>query len=140
MIEINYIGVIAAAVVAVVLGFLWYGPVFGKPWMKEMGFTKASMDAAKKKGMTKSYVLMLVSALVMAYVLAHVIAFSANEMGGMSVMSGIQGGFWTWLGFVATVLLGQVMWENKSLKLYALNAGYYLVSLMAMGAVIAMIG
>ncbi|MBI3341870.1 DUF1761 domain-containing protein, partial [Candidatus Curtissbacteria bacterium] len=35
--QINYMAVVAAAVVNMVLGFLWYGPLFGKPWMKMMG-------------------------------------------------------------------------------------------------------
>lgn len=140
MVEINYIGVIVAAVISMVLGFLWYGPLFGKPWMKEMGFTKEKMMEAMKQGATKSYVLMAVSSLVMAFVLANVLAFSANEMGGMSVMNAVQSAFWTWLGFVATVLLGQVLWEGKSWKLYTLNAGYYLVSLVLMGVVLTMLG
>lgn len=137
MIEVNYIAVVVAAAVAMVLGFLWYGPILGKPWMKEMGFTKASMDAAKK-GMTKNYVIMLVSALVMAYVLSHNVGMSIATFGDMGLMSGVQTGFWIWLGYVATVLLGKVLWEGKSWKLYIIDAGYYLVSLVLMGSIIAL--
>ncbi len=43
-IEVNYISVLLAGVVAMVVGFLWYSPmVLGKPWMKERGFTKESL-------------------------------------------------------------------------------------------------
>ena len=83
---------------------------------------------------------MMVSAVVMAYVLAHVLEMSKSALGDMGLMSGIQSGFWTWLGFVATSMLGKVLWEGKSWKLYVLDAGYYLVSLVLMGAVLAMIG
>jgi hypothetical protein len=39
MITINYLAVIAAAIAAVGVGVLWYGPLFGKEWMKLMGYT-----------------------------------------------------------------------------------------------------
>ena len=130
--QINYISVVASAVAMMVLGFLWYGPLFGKMWMKEMGLTKTDMEAAKKKGMVKQYVLMAVSALVMSYVFDHVlIAFSSTN-----VLTALQGAFWVWLGFIATLLLGSVLWENKSWKLYGLNAGYYLVSLGIIGVIL----
>lgn len=140
MIEINYIGVVVAAVIAMVLGFLWYGPLFSKPWMKELGLTKEKIEASKKKGMTLNYVLMMVSALVMAYVLAHVIAMSVIALGHMGLLTGVQSGFWMWLGFVATVVLGKVLWEGRSWKLYAIDAGYYLVSLILMGVAIVLVG
>ena len=36
---INLAAVLAAALAAFVLGFLWHGPLFGKLWMRLMGFT-----------------------------------------------------------------------------------------------------
>src|SRR5271169_507309 len=34
---INWIAVAAATIAAFALGGLWYGPLFSKPWMREMG-------------------------------------------------------------------------------------------------------
>jgi hypothetical protein len=109
-IAINYFAVGAAAVAAVVLGSLWYGPIFGKVWMKEMGFPEG--HAMKGSGsMARSYGLMALGSIVMAFVLAHSIAFArlAGEMSNIN--AGLQGGFWNWLGFVAPVTLGVVLWE-----------------------------
>ena len=136
-IAINYFAVIAAAVASIVLGSLWYGPVFGKMWMKEMGFPEGHV--MKPSGnMARSYGLMALGPLVMAYVLAHSIAFArlAGEMSDLN--AGLQGGFWNWLGFVMPVTLGIVLWEGKSWKLFGINAGYYLVSLPIMGVILAM--
>lgn len=131
--QINWIAVFASAVIAMVSGFLWYGPLFGKQWMKLMGFTKSDMEKAKAKGMGKSYGMMLVSAVVMSYVLAIFVSMSDAS----SAVEGAIIAFWTWLGFVATVSLSSVLWENKSYSLYYLNVGYYLVSLVLMGALLA---
>ena len=40
-----------------------------------------------------------------------------------------------WLGFIAPVTLGSVLWEMKSWKLWILNNAYYLVVLVVMGLI-----
>ena len=138
MVPVNYIAVLVAAVVNIVLGFLWYGPLFGKPWMAMMGFTKESMDQAKKKGMAKNYALMALGSLVMSYVLAHSFVFASTYTATTGVVGGLMVGFWSWLGFIAPVTMGTVLWEGKSWKLWILNSGYYFVGLLIMGVILAM--
>lgn len=132
MLDVNWIEIIAAGVAAMVLGFLWYGPIFGKKWIKLTGMTEAQIKEAKDKGMTKSYALMMVSALVMAYVLSMFI----DKTGANSLTMGAFVGFWAWLGFAATVQISKVLWGKDSWELYSLETGYYLVSLSLMGAII----
>lgn len=91
--DINYLAVVVAAIAAMVLGFVWYGPLFGKPWMQLMGFTKDTIDQMKGKGMTKNYVLMMVGALVMAYVLAHALEFASDYTQTFGVTAGVMVGF-----------------------------------------------
>lgn len=134
---VNLLAVLVAALASMVLGFLWYGPLFGKPWMAAMGFTKDSMDKAKAKGMTMNYVLMAVGSLVMAYVLSHVTSFAMAYMQVSGYMAGLSSGFWTWLGFILPVVMGDQLWGGKPWKLLPITAGYYLVSLMIMGAILA---
>lgn len=115
------------------IGALWYSPVlFGKTWMALMGFNEVMM-AEKKKGMAKMYVLNFIGALVMAYVFV-LFAYAWNVT---DVSGALRLAFWTWLGFVATVMLGSILWEGKPIKLYVLNTVYYLVSLSVMGIIFA---
>lgn len=133
--EINYLAVLVAAVANMILGAWWFSPAgFGKAWMKEMGFTQDDIEKAKKKGMGKSYALMFVGALVMAYVLAYIIGVFAPLP--MPLVDGALAGFWTWLGFIATVGLGMVLWNGKSWKLYSITMGYWFVALLIMGAIL----
>src|SRR3989344_5607263 len=112
--NINYLAVLTAAVSGMVIGVLWYGPVFGKIWTKLSGFTKEDIEKAKAKGMTKSYLLGFVVQIVTACVLSViVVAFEAT-----TITQGAMIGFWVWLGFLATSLLNTVIWEGKSVKLY----------------------
>lgn len=42
----NYLAFIVAALVPMILGFFWYGPIFGKPWMASTGMTEEKMKSA----------------------------------------------------------------------------------------------
>lgn len=137
-VPVNYMAVLMAAVANMVLGFLWFGPVFGKLWMKHSGMTSEMMEAAKKQGMGKSYALMALGSLLMAYVLSHALIFASSYLGTSGVSAGLQTGFWNWLGFVAPVTIGVVLWDRKSWGHWAVTYLYYLVGLMMMGVILAM--
>ena len=131
-VDVNYIAVLVAAIVNMVLGFLWYGPLFGKQWIQLMAFDKKKMEEAKKKGMTKTYIVAFISTLLMSYILAHFVKYTQAA----TIAEGITAGVWLWLGFIATVQLSMVLWEGKPVKLYLINIAYYLVALSVMGAIL----
>ena len=128
----NYIAIIVAVIASIVIGFLWYGPVFGKLWMNLMGFTKKDIDSAKKKEMGKSYFFMIIGTLVTAYVLSMLMDLT----GSVGYVAGAILSFWIWIGFVATTTLSSVIWEGKSWKLWFLNNAHTLVSLLVMGLIL----
>ena len=133
--EVNYLAVLAAGIASMIIGYVWYGPLFGKQWMKASGVSAADVEAGKKD-MPKTYGLMYISSVVMAYVLSVFIYYA----GVTSMIEGAMIGFWAWLGFVATVMLGGVLFERRPVNLFYLNAGYNLVTLVVMGAVLVMMG
>ena len=127
MVTVNYLALLAAGIANMVVGFLWYGPVFGKVWIRLMGFTPQAMEEAKKKGMGKSYTIAFIGALVMGYMVNQFVFL----LGSYNALSALQDAVLMWLGFIATSFLGAVLWEGKSWKLYAFNIGYYLVVIYA---------
>ena len=133
---INYIAVFVAGLVSMVLGALWYGPVFGKTWMKLSGMTQKDLEAAKKKSMALSYGLNFVGVLITAYVLAHFLEI-IETVGNTSWETGLVTGFWIWLGFAAPLQLSSVLWENKPWTLWILNTVYSLLSFVVMGVILA---
>ena len=137
-IPVNYVAVLVGAVFSMFLGFLWYGPLFGKTWAQLQGWTEESMAAAKARGgMGKKYALMFVGSLVMSFVLAHALIFASVYLQASGVSAGLTAGFWNWLGFIAPVTLSSVLWEGKPWKLWLINNAYYLVYLMAAGVLLA---
>ena len=130
--NINLIGVLAAGIVGMVIGVLWYGPLFGKQWIRWMGFTKETIEETKKKGMISSYALGFVGQLASAYSLALLTAFSFQYFGGFSYSLV----FWVWFGIVLPVQMATVLWEGRSWQLFALNCAYSLAQLLVMALVL----
>lgn len=140
-IPINYLAVIVAAFANMALGMAWYGSLFGKAWMKATGRTEESMkqmNAGLKKRyltMNRIYALQTVGALLMAYVLAHVLVL-ANVYSGSGLEAGLKSGFGMWLGFVAPVSIGVVLWDGMPWKVWFIQGGYFLAALLMSGAIL----
>src|SRR3989344_266635 len=130
-IEINFLAVLVAAVVSMIVGFVWYSPIlFARPWMKLSGMTK---EKIAKTDMTKTYGTSFVVAIVTAYVLAHVMGLSMNFYNYSGLSTGLTSAFWMWLGFVMPVQLTSWLFDGRSFTLFLINTGYQLASLLAVG-------
>lgn len=136
MVEVNYIAVFVSAFLSMILGTIWYGPLFGKPWMKMMGIKKEDMNGVSSSEMGKLYGIQFLGSVIMAFVLAHSLVFAKSYLSLSGVQAGLQSGFWNWLGFIAPVTLGSVLWERRPWKLWLINNSYYLTLLAMMGVVL----
>lgn len=135
--DINLYAVLGAAVASFSIGAFWYSPVgFGKPWMRLMGYTEEvmrSMTMTPARAMTIGFLM----ALLTSYVLAHFVAvWNEVAFGAMTWGDGLMLGFWIWLGFQVTIHIGSVLWENKSWKLFVLNASYQLLATLTMSGIL----
>lgn len=155
--EINFLALIAAAVSALVVGFVWYNPkVFGNAWMKA-----AEMTEEKVKGGNMGKIFAL--ALFFAFLLAFQLQFLTNHQTGAfsliggdpstalpsyqaflddygdafrtfkhGALHGILAGL-----FIALPIIGtNALFERKSAKYIFINSGYWIVTLAVMGAII----
>lgn len=132
--NVNYIAVLVSALAAFVVGWFWYSPnVFGKTWLKLMGWNDKKAKEMHGKNMTQSLIIGFISTLVMAYVLAQMLVY----MGAVTFMEGVLTAFWLWLGFVATMQIGSVLWEGKPAQLFCINTLHSLVSMAIAGGILA---
>ena len=125
--DISIVGIIIAALAFFVLGGLWYTILFGKAWRGEMGVSEE--DAAGTSPEPLMFVWSILVALVIAVTLAKLIDESSVEYGlkvGLGVGAGIG----------AAILAQNYVYESKSVKFFAINAGYVIVGLTLMGAII----
>jgi hypothetical protein len=132
-VNINWLAIILAVVSAMAIGYAWYGPIFGKKWMKLVGLTKKDVEG----GSWQPMVFMTVLALIQAFILSHFIIYSAYFYPDLSsLLVGLITAFWAWLGFSAAAIISNNMFAMRSKDLSQIDAGYTLVNLLAMGAIL----
>jgi hypothetical protein len=131
--EINYWAVLVAAVASMVIGSVWYGPLFGKKFIAAMGMDKwtPEQQAAEKKKMGMLYFMQFVASLIMFYVLARFIF----DLGQMSVSGSLMVALWVWIGFIVPTKLGDAIWGGNKTLFWITSFGS-LVTLLATGAII----
>ena len=137
MVPVNYLAVLACVVVAMVLGYVWYGPLFGKEWMRLMGINRDSMGSGNQN-MPMLYGIQAIGALLTAFVMSHSLIFASVYLHESGISAGLQTGFWNWLGFIASVTVGMVLWEGKPWRLWVIVAGYWLVAMCTTGVILAL--
>lgn len=127
-VALNHLAIITAAILAFVIGGIWYGPIFGKAWMAEVGL---SAEAIAGSNQAKIYGLAFLFTLVMAYNLGFFLGDPSISV-GMATFYGFATGF----GWIAMGLFIVGLFERRSTKLMLINGGYMAVTLTIMGLVI----
>lgn len=133
--DINYWAVLLCAVLAMVIGSIWYGPMFGRKWMEIVGANPD--DVERRKEMQKAamplYVVQFLLTLFQVWVLSYYIQI--GQAG-----SGVINALWIWAAFVMPIVAGNAMWNNDSSKVswarFLIQAGYQLVLFIVFGLVL----
>lgn len=138
-VTVNYWAVLVAALLSMAVGSLWYARNgFGNMWAK---LAKINLNRkVKASEMTWLLVGALVASLVTAYVIAHMSFIAHKFFGNTFVWDAVSTSFWLWLGLVATRLYVHDSFESRPWKLTVLNAAHELVTILAMGLVIGLMG
>jgi hypothetical protein len=135
--NINLLAVLLAVVANFILGFLWYTPLFGNAWAKELGFDMTVKPPASV--MVRGMAIMVIGNFLLAYVFAHNIA-AWTYVPGMDSMSPIvkilNASVFTWLGFYLPGDLSRVAWEKGSWKLFWINTGYHFLMLLVAATIL----
>lgn len=132
--DVNYLAILVAAVAGLVVGSVWYSPIlFGREWVKLMGWTKARMLKRKKQGVGEAYLLSFIGSLIAAFVIAQFVELT----GATTIREGVQVAALAWLGFAATAAAADYVFAGKTVKLYLINYLFHLVAFAVMGAILA---
>lgn len=133
--EINYVAVLACSVLAMVVGYVWYGPLFGKKWLAIVGAKPA--DLAARQIMQQRVGPLYAVQFFLAVFQILILAFYLN---GFSLAATLTNALWLWAGFVMPTVAGSAMWNNDSRQVawarFLIQAGYQLVLFIIFGLVL----
>ena len=129
--DLNYLAILVAGISNMVVGFLWYGPIFGKAWMALRGI---SLEDTNPNPLiyVVSFLLSLLMALALSVFMHHVGA----SIQTMSLVLGLLVALLVWVGFIGPATFQNNMYSGISKKLFAIDYGYVLVALLIQGAII----
>ena len=130
----NWIAIIIATVVNMGLGSLWFSQsVFGKQWMEWEGHTGTTMGGSRPLGLLIG--LTGFGALVSAYTLSWLcVQTGTGTLGGGAAL-----GLGLGIGLVVPAMLADHLFNNRRDPLFLIVAGYPVVGLTVMGAIIGLI-
>lgn len=132
MANANLLAIFVAAAAGFLVGGLWYGPLFGKAWMAENGFTEEQL---KNANMLKIYGLTFAFSVLSAVFLGHLLAFfDTGTRATLMISTGVA------LGYIVPAIGTNYLFARKSGKLFAIDAGYWVVFYAAMGVVFVILG
>ena len=153
----NFYAVLVASLVTLLVGFVWYSPkVFGNIWMKETGMTE---EKAKQSNMAKVFGLTIFYSLLLSLLMPVLVI---HQMGALGMIGGDPAfakpsytafladygdafrtfkhgalhGFMSGLFLALPITAINSLFEQKSWRYILINAGYWIVSMTIMGAII----
>jgi len=122
--QINWLAVLVGGVFNMLVGSLWYGPLFGTLWLRVIGKNRDDIETH-----ATMYLLPLLASLVSAYVLAAIIA----GLGLAVWWHGLVTGALVWLGIGATGTLTVGTFEDSPRGAWLLFTSYQLLVFAALG-------
>lgn len=126
--NLNWLAILLATVAGFLLGGIWYGPLFGKAWLRAVGKTEEDIQPSPTP-----FVVSFVTALLTAIVLAALI----KNLALTSVLDGVILGLLTGVGFIATAMASDSAFCGWGLPLFLIQAGYRVTYSVIMGAILA---
>jgi hypothetical protein len=127
---INHVAVWAAGIAQFILGAGWY-TAFSRAWTAGIGKTQEQL-MAEHGNSPLPYIIALVAALVVAYTLAWLLP----RLGAQSTAGGAKIGAILGLALIGTTFAQSYGFEARPLSLWLINAGYMIVGMALMGAII----
>jgi hypothetical protein len=163
--NISMIGTLLAALVNVIVGFIWYNPkTFGTVWMKEAGISPEKIKTMNMKvifGAIIIFSLMLAITINMLVIhQTHIYSLAMNALSGTDEAAkatanadinaflskygqefktfkhGAFHGFMSAIFIILPVIGTNALFEGKTWRYILINAGYWAVSFALMGGIV----
>lgn len=126
---VNWIAIIVAAVVAIVIGFAYYSPqAMGNRWMAYLGTSRAQLGNPEPTGMGAGVLASLVN--------AWVLSILALNLGATGIDGGFLLGVLCWFGFMATITAAEVAFLKQPWGLWLVNNLHNLIVQIVMAVIV----
>ena len=126
--DINWLAVGLGTLAFFAVGAIWYSALFGKTWQRELGLSDEQLKGGAN--MPLIFGLCLLLEFVVVLTLGHLFAFLHPGNHAIMMMA---------TGFGLAIMTPAVginyLYQRKSLKLFLIDAGHFVVGMIAVGVV-----
>ncbi|OYW47813.1 MAG: hypothetical protein B7Y36_07685 [Novosphingobium sp. 28-62-57] len=126
---VNWIAVVVATLAALAVSALWYGPVFGRARLEEVGPGKLGIRRSPARTAALSAVLLFVTSAMMGHMFARVGQATLDVKWWLYFM--MSGGLA--IAFVIPSLWISYSQQRISTRLALIDGGFWLVAYLSMG-------
>ncbi len=135
---VNLPAVFLGAAVFFAIGALWYGPFFGKAWRELSGISEEMRKAGPQAGQNPVWLIMLLAflfELLICVMFGHMLARTTPPPHVVMMMAGGFG-----ISIMAPAIGINYLFQMRPGKLFAIDAGYFIVGMLAVGGVFVALG
>jgi hypothetical protein len=128
--NVNLVAVAVCAVLIWLIGAVWYSQLlFARQWVAIVG----RQMGEKPKGVYRGMIASLFGDFLVCFVVAYILRWSHAD----DWKDGLHIVILLWIAFVVAPLYPQSVYEGRPLRYFLINSGYWLVSLLAVSAILA---
>lgn len=132
--NVNWLSMIIAALIPMVVGFIWYHKaLFGNAWMVSVGMTE---EKARSGNMAVTLGVCFVMSFLLAFFILNNVDAPGQEGEFDSFKHGAFHGVLIGLFVAMPVMVTNALFEMKSWKNMLINIGYWVVTMALMGGVL----
>ena len=136
--NLDLLTIFLGALAFFVVGALWYGVLFGKSWRRLIGVTDEMVAAGPRPGQNPTWLIMLLAflfELLISLTLAHQYAMTGPSDRAKMMIA---------IGYGAVLMTPAIginyLFQMRPGKLFAIDAGHFIVGMAAMGGVYCLMG
>lgn len=140
--EINILAIIVASLIPNIIGAIYYGPIFGKPWLDSLGLTKEDMAAQNKVVLYGGSLLLSFITAFFINILIQMLHKDVSEAGELVIAShntfahGAMHGFFLCLFLIVPIITSLGLFQKAKPKNILLNAGFWLICFALMAGIV----
>ena len=129
-IRLNWVAILVAAIAAFIFEALWFS-IFMNSWLEGIGRTREWL-----MGTGLNPAIQYATAILCSIIVAAVLTICIQASGEQTARRGVICGAVIWFGFIATSWAKAYIFEVRSLQIYFIYTGYYLIELVLIGAIV----
>lgn len=130
---LNWLAIVVATLAFFAVGAIWYTALFGKAWQREVGLTTEQLTGGRNT--MAIFGLCLLLEFVVVLMLGHLFArLQPPDNAKMMIATGFG------LAIMSPAIGINYLYQRRSLTLFLIDAGHFVVGMAAVGLVFVLLG